>query len=146
MSWLPIPEELARDIHLTPSELEHLPLQGSSRGSDLEVGDRAILIVKGHNIVHHNQSVNGKVTSGRTIVLRGKKSPSTKYPLDKAYLRFLSGVRPPRYSKKSQAIELFYPDSYFEAIIAQLLNPDSACFVWRYGDDEIYGDVHSAHH
>ena len=139
------PEEITKQTGLSADEYQYIFDFETTRGAqDLEVGERVILLVNDHSIFHANWREDNSVSSGPSISLHGKASPSTKKPLDKAYIRFLEKGRAPKYTEKYAAIELTFTKDAFSTILEQLRNPPIYCWAWRYGENKVYGDIHSS--
>jgi hypothetical protein len=131
-------------------ESENDKLSGS-QDSDLPEGTRQILMVSNHKIIcanYRHSSADPVPKSTIVIELRGYASPSSHQSLTKAFIIFVNDtekVLVPTYNKSRGEIKLWSHYRNLNAVLQQINEKAVYCWIGRFGNGHIYGDVHTSH-
>jgi len=143
---LGLPEDLIEEIRsLAYNQTE------STDERDLPEDSRKILRVTGRTLISSNLRDNDtsqKTYSVSVLLLRGTSTSKTDTVLNRAYITFVEDtahVPRPAYSKDKGIIYLWMHYRNLNTVLAQIQRPSTYCWIGRFKDGHIYGDIHSEH-
>ena len=145
-SEIGLPEDVIDEIRRLASDGERI-----TRAEDLPEGTRQILMVSGHSLITANfvaSQPSGKIDSSAVLLLTGNASPSSHPNLKRAYVTFVDDaapIRSPAYSEAQGTIWLTMRFRNLPMVLSQVHEPNVYCWIGRFAQGHLYGDIHTAH-